>query len=266
VKELARAFCPPIVWRSIAGLRRLAVRKRQAAFSGVFEHFESVEDQRPWIRAGYQDVCRGLLRECKEGAIPPGAATSHSLLAFMINTLPGKSAPKILDWAGGTGLRYWTTRPALNRSVRWQVVDNPALASISTGIMGTSDELMFAETLQLVDSPTVDIVLVYSSLQYVDAQGELLATLAGFRPRYIVFPRLMALRDASYVTRQNVQGFDTPCRVSDLTEIVDSMTNLEYEVVLMIQDGIDLSPMFGPDVPDHLRVRTEWLLVFRSLA
>ncbi len=264
MKELGRAICPPLLWRSIAEVRHRFGTKPRAVFSGVYERFEAVTDQQPWARVGYHEACRGLLRECTDGAIPPAAATAHALLAFIINTLPIDRAPKVLDWAGGTGLRFWTTRPALSRRVEWHVVDSPSLAAISMEIMGASEELMFAETLPSPVSSSFDVVLVYSSLQYVEAQSELLASLASYQPRYIVMPRLMACSVASYVTCQNVHGFDTPCKVSSIDEIAGALADRGYSPILMIRDGLDLTSMFSDDVPDNLRVGKEWLFVFRG--
>jgi len=260
VREVVRALCPPALWQAIARVRYRFASKPRKMFSGVYSGFADVADQHPWAQSGYHETCRHQLRECP--AIHTSAVTTHALLTFLINTLASDSVPRILDWAGGTGLRFWTTRPALNRTVRWHVIDNATLAAIGEEIMGSSEELVFANELPSPGSATFDIVLVYSSLQYVEAQDALLATLVSYRPRYIVFSRLMAHAGAPYVTCQNVQGFDTPCKVSSISEITRTMASRQYDPVLMIRDGLELSPMFSEDVPDHLRVGKEWLLVF----
>ena len=262
VKDFIRDLCPPRLWRAFAAMRpRSAVPRKM--FGGVFRRFDEVADQRPWAQPGYYETCRAQLKECP--AIHPTAQTTHALLALLINALPAGRAPRILDFGGGTGLRFWSTRPALNQPVAWQVVDSPALASISSEVMGAATELAFAASLPPAGS-AFDLVLVYSSLQYVEAQDELLVTLASYRPRYIVLPRLMALGDQSYVTRQLVQGFTTPCKVSSIDEITSTLARWRYERVLMVRDGFDLSPMCDEDVPITMRTGKEWLLVFRSVS
>lgn len=153
----------------------------------------------------------------------------------------------------------------MNRAVQWHVVDNPKLALVSHEIMGRSEELCFTEKLPEPSSSSFDIVLVYSSLQYVESQSKFLATLADYHPRYIVLPRLMAHPENSYVTCQNVQGYLTPSKVSSLKEISATFKKEQYASVLMIRDGLDLSPMFDDEIPDHLRVGKEWLLVFEKV-
>ena len=233
-------------------------------FRGVFADFAAVADERPWSSAAYRAASSQLLRECQAGVTPPGSATPNAVIAFILNTLGGAAPPRVLDWAGGTGLRYWSIRDTLNRPVQWHVVDDPALARLSDQVTGPVDAVAFAAALPPPGSTTFDLVLVYSSLQYVESQADLLAHLASFRPRYILLPRLMARRGSSYVTCQSVYGRDTPCKVSSLEEIGATLDRLSYRPVLSIRDGLDLSPMFDDDVPTELRVGKEWLLVFRE--
>lgn len=262
MKDFIRGMCPPLLWRALARVRRAYTPKPRRMFSGVYTSFTEVADQRPWAQVGYYDTCRAQLRECP--AIHPTAQTTHALLAFLINTVPADRVPRILDWGGGTGLRYWSTRPALNRPVAWQVVDDPALAAISGEVMGPSSELSFSAELPAPDSSPVDVLLVYSSLQYVEAQDQLLLAFTRYRPRFIVLPRFMGRDGDGYVTRQLVQGFETPCQVSSIAAITDTLASQRYQPALTIRDGFDLSPMFDDDVPEQLRTGQEWLLVFRE--
>lgn len=229
-------------------------------FSGVYEGFRDVRDDHPWASEGYRESCRVALGRSK--TIHPTAASAHAVLALILNTLPAGRVARVLDWAGGTGLRYWTTRPALNRAVHWHVVDNPALAAISEEVMGASEELVFAEALPPLAGSDFDVVLVYSSLQYVDDQRDLLTCLAGYGPRFIVLPRLMALEDSSYVTCQTIEGLQTPCRVSSIREITQTLKAMQYDPVVVAADGLDLSPLYDDSVAQHLRVGMESLLVF----
>jgi putative methyltransferase (TIGR04325 family) len=262
MKEMLRALCPPMVWRLLRAARRSLTTPAPRMFGGVHRSFAEVVDQHPWSQAGYHDTCRLQLRESP--LVLPTAHTAHAVLAVLIDALPADRVPRILDWGGGTGLRFWTTRPALNRSVEWLVVDAPALADFSRQIKGESRELSFAPALPPADSAPFDIVLAYSSLQYVEAQDELLTAFARYRPRYIVLPRLMALSDTSYVTRQVVQGFATPCKVASVAQITATLAAQGYELVLTMRDGLDLSPLFDEGFPDAMRAGQEWLLVFRQ--
>jgi putative methyltransferase (TIGR04325 family) len=264
-KEVARGLCPPVLWRLMSRMRHWGSigKPGNETFSGVYPNFESITDQHPWTSDAYLESCRQMLRNWQAVARSQSAASTHSVLAFLINSLPKDHAPKLLDWAGGTGLRYWTTRPALNRDVQWFVVDDKKLAAVSREVMGTSDQLLFAEDLPSPTSSTFDVLLIYSSLHYVESQNELLLTLAAYRPRFIVLARLMALSEDEYVTCQNIQGFNTPCKVSNLQEIVGTLKREQYDAILTIEDGRDLSPLFNDDIPKHLHVGREWLVVFR---
>jgi putative methyltransferase (TIGR04325 family) len=263
VRELIRQICPPLIWQAIGRARQAMSPPPTRMFGGVHAAFAEIVDQQPWGQPGYLEMARGQLREAP--AIHPTARTAHAILTLLINTLPGERPPRILDWGGGTGLRYWTTRPALNRAVDWLVVDDPALAAISHAIKGATPELAFASALPVPAQP-FDLVLVFSSLQYVEDQEALLAALASHRPRFIVLPRMMALPDRSYVTRQVMLGHATPCKVSSIEAVTRALAGAGYQRMLQMRDGFDLTPMFDDDVPVELRAGQEWLLVFRGAA
>lgn len=261
MKALARALTPPVLWR--AGSRLFGGSSAPAMFNGVFESFSEVEDHQPWTREPYLAASRQLLHECRDRRMPPGSAGSNAVLAMILNN-SSSSLPRVLDWAGGTGLRYWTIRPSLNRPVAWHVVDKPELAALSREVMGETGELSFSDGWPPAE-PRFEIALVYSSLQYVEDQAALLRSIASYRPRHIVLSRLMATRRAAYVTRQRVHGFDTPCKVASLDEVSSTLAASGYRSVLSVEDGIDLSTSFGPEVTNELRVGFEHLLVFRAV-
>lgn len=261
VKNLARAITPPFLWRIFAGVARLAVAPPPRMFSGVFTTFEEVADEQPWTQPTYLEASRQLLRECQRGLLPPRSETTHAILSLLINDWPD-GPPTVLDWAGGTGIRYWTLRAALTRPVRWRVVDHPRLAAVSREVMGESEQLTFESELPAPGATAVDIALVYSSLQYVERQAELLATLASYQPRYIVLSRLMSLPRDSYVTRQRLHGHATPCKVSSLREIVDGLESRQYRQLLSLEDGLDLLGFFDESVAPEKRVGMERLVVF----
>lgn len=264
-KEIARSLCPPLLWKLLARVRAGKLwdgAREHETFSGVYANFANVEDQKPWTSAAYLEASRYSLRHYAEAAASPSATSLQALLALIINGLPANRMPRVLDWAGGSGLRYRTVRPGLMRPVHWQVVDRVELAAVGREIMGVVDQPVFADVLPPA-SPAFDIVLIYASLHYVETQSDLLKTLAAYRPKFIVLARLMALPDDSYVTRQNICGLQVPCKVSNLTEITGALKPAGYNPILMIQDGRDLTPLFGNDIPERRRVTRESLVVFR---
>jgi putative methyltransferase (TIGR04325 family) len=263
VKELARALLPPVLWRALSGTRRRLAPPSPWSFGGVFSRFDEVTDQQPWTGTAYVESCRAQLRDCQAGSNHPAAAVSHAVLSLLVNTLPRDRTPRVLDWAGGTGLRYWTSRPALNRRVHWHVVDSPVLAPLSGEIMGQSDELTFSAEMPALDQ-AFDLVHVHSSLQYVEDQAPLLKTFAAYRPAYLVFARFMGLADASYVTRQTIHGRTTPCKVASVHDVVATLASVGYEPALVLRDGLDLNRLTDATVPAHLQAGLEWLLVFRE--
>jgi len=257
VRRIAGRLMPSLVWR-VVGRDRL----QPSMFSGVFPAFEDVSDQRPWGQASYLEASRTLLHECQRGQMPPFSHTTQALLALIINGWPA-GTPLILDWAGGTGIRYWAGRRLFMRAVRWMVIDRPELAALSHEVMGPSTELTFTSALPEPGTVDVGIVLVYSSLQYVEDQTEMLQTLARYQARFIVLARLMAHPEASYVTRQLVHGHTTPCKVADLREVVSTMEHQGYRQLLSMEDGIDLTGFFDVSVPRQRRAGMEHLLIFK---
>ena len=265
MKAFIRALTPPLLWNAASAVWQSVRPREPRMFRGVHAGFAEVPDQGPWTSERYLAASRLLLRECQAGRLPPKSETTHAVLAVMLNMWPGSSAPKVLDWAGGTGIRYWATKPSLTRPVEWHVVDNPALAGLSHEVMGRSNELFFHEKLPPAGSAMFDVVIVYAALQFVEDQASLLTTLASYEPRLMLFPRIMARHGAAYVTRQRIHGSETPCKVSSLEEIASVLDRCGYRRFVQMPDGLDLSEYFEPDVRAEYRVGPEHWLAFQRV-
>lgn len=261
MKQFFQDICPPLLWRALARVRRLGRAAPSRMYAGVYSRLDEVPDQQPWVQPQYLEMCRFQLHEAPE--LHPTAKASHVALTLLINSISPDRVPRVLDWGGGTGLRYWTTRPALQRPVEWLVVDNPALAKMSAEIKGPSPELSFASSLP-GPGARFDVVMIYAALQYVEDQHALLRALAAYRPQYIVLARLMALPDHSYVSRQFLYGRSTPSKTASVADVTETLRQQGYELLVSMRDGFELSPLFEDSVPPELRTGQEWLLIFKA--
>jgi putative methyltransferase (TIGR04325 family) len=258
--QALKEFCPPALWRLLRATRDSMAPPPPRMFSGVYERFDQVEDQHPWSQPAYLEMSRAQLREAP--AVHSTARATHAVLTTLLNGAPAGRAPRVLDWGGGTGLRFWTTRPALVRPVDWLVVDNPVLARLNDDVNGRPAELSFVS--ELPSDGAFDLILIVSALQYVDQPLDVLRSLTRFRPRHLVLSRLMAHPDRTYVTRQSLYGSSTPCRVSSLAGVTQTLEEHGYQRDLLMDDGFDLSAMCDSSVPADLRPGHERLLVFRE--
>jgi SAM-dependent methyltransferase len=300
-KEILRNFCPPFMWKVGSSLIRPNPPKTYNKFHGLYGSFSEVYDTQkdqlsdPWTSQEWLDISRQKLENITKNTYEiDELSPSYALLALLINNLKtDKPNVSVLDWGGGTGFLFWHLLPTLNRSVCWSIVDNVRLKKLCLDTMQDKMDALRApepqsprapepqsprapEPLKSVpcsikfeeDFPSspdqFDITVINTSLQYVTDQNKILEKLALYNPRYIVLLRLLAHPNQSFITCQNIHGYNTPCRFSNLTEIKSVLKDLGYDPILIFGGGQDLSNSYDESVPEACRVPYDTYAIFKK--
>lgn len=216
-------------------------------FYGVFEKFNQVPDENPWKQRNWIDGNRakldslqiGHFSDSSSGSVPD---QSHILLpALVINSLLMETEGNltVLDFGGGTGFSYFPINAYLREPDRvlWQVFDgNQELYEIGKDYVQHRRELNVADNIEFLDDfpeGQVDVVHSASTLEYIEDDIGLLTYLSKrYRPKYFVMTRIKGGNIVPFVTRQVVGGIGTPCRFSNVPDLISAFDILGYALVL----------------------------------
>jgi putative methyltransferase (TIGR04325 family) len=140
-----------------------------------------------------------------------------------------RSELRVTDWGGGTGFIYHVVRNRLPHDIRlkWTVVDSEHVMSIGRSDPG--GELMFAS-----NAPDADILLINTSLQYVDL-GLLRDLLLKSSYEMVVMTRLLVSSGAQVVAQQVFfDRYRETCRFHARDDVVSVMKNAGFELALAV--------------------------------
>jgi putative methyltransferase (TIGR04325 family) len=114
-----------------------------------------------------------------------------ALAALMHNAAVHGGRLEVVDFGGALGSTYWHSRPFLQglASVRWRVVEQPALAEVGQREFA-SEGLTFDTSLPATGgAPFGTLALCGSVLQYLQHPGQVLADLAGLPVSHLLIDR-----------------------------------------------------------------------------
>lgn len=117
----------------------------------------------------------------------------NSILAVGIAAAEVTDRPlTVLDFGGGCGFHYFRVVPTIHRSLRWAIVETPAMAERAAKLSEGRFQV-FTDIATAADAlGRIDLVHASSSIQYVPEPLETLKTLAALRPRYFGLLRFPA--------------------------------------------------------------------------
>lgn len=175
----------------------------------------------------------------------------------------------MLDFGGGTGFSYFPISTYLNDKMKlqWNVFDeNQKLYQVGREYadrrrnLGIVDNIVFLEALP---EGNVDVIHSASTLEFIDDDIGLLTYLADrYKPMYFLVTRIKGGNIESLVTRQVVGGSSTPCRFSNVPNLITIFDKLGYEILLNAPCGSYDSSQFS-DIPDHLQIRQSADLILK---
>ncbi|WP_193583081.1 methyltransferase, TIGR04325 family [Laribacter hongkongensis] len=248
-------------------------------FYGVFSRFDQVQDENPWNQESWVNGNRAKLDALQIGHFSthssgPVSDQSHILLpALVINhlvkELRGERRVTVLDFGGGTGFSYFPISTYLSdkTKVQWNVFDkNQKLYQVGREYaerrrnLGVVDNIAFCNEFP---EGAVDVIHGASVLEYIDNDIGLLTYLAErYKPKYFLMTRIKGGNIDTFVTRQVVGGSSTPCRFSNVPNLIATFEKLGYGVMLNAPCGSFEASQFL-DIPEHLQIRRSVDLVLR---
>lgn len=249
-------------------------------FYGVFSRFDQVQDENPWNREPWVNGNRAKLDALQIGHFsthPSGSVPDqgHILLpALVINSLVNElrgsgGEVTVLDFGGGTGFTYFPISSYLNDTtkVQWNVYDeNQKLYQVGREYAERRRNLGIVDNIAFLDAlpeGNVDVIHSASTLEYIDDDIGLLTYLADrYKPTYFLVTRIKGGNIESFVTRQVVGGSSTPCRFSNVPNLITIFDKLGYEIMLNAPCGSYDSSQFS-DIPEHLQIRQSVDLILK---
>jgi putative methyltransferase (TIGR04325 family) len=239
LKELIKylLFSPFIdgVQKKVRGIR--TTTKKQ--FTGFYDDWNAVIDENPWIGEGWIEKSKQKLENSKNVnssllTVPPNAtrATCYSIPALIINQISSQGSCNVLDFGGGTGDVYYQIKRSLlhSENLNYYVMDNQVLMEVGEEYKEENDRIVYCKNIP--DKVDFDIVLISTTLQYIDKYKEWLEPVINLRPKYLLFMRLWAGDFPSdFITSEVVHGKKTPARIINYTFFIDHMRSLNYSVL-----------------------------------
>jgi len=140
---------------------------------------------------------------------------------------------KILDLGGSAGTEYFTYRQFLQfpERVIWMVCELPQVVEFGRSLANAVDAPELAFTTKIEDGAGADIFLSCGVLQYLEQDlATCLRRLQPLPPRVLV-NRIPLHEGETFFTIQSLLGTVVPYRIQNRQELVDSMIELDYQLV-----------------------------------
>jgi putative methyltransferase (TIGR04325 family) len=175
----------------------------------------------------------------------------------------------VLDFGGGTGFSYFPISSYLNDTTKvlWNVFDeNQKLYQVGRDYVERRRNLDIADNIAFFGKfpeGNVDVIHSASTLEYIDDDVGLLTYLAErYKPKYFLMTRIKGGNIESFVTRQVVGGSSTPCRFSNIPNLIATFEKLGYAVMLNAPCGNFDGSQFS-DIPEQLQIRRSVDLILK---
>ena len=231
VKGIAKRIVPDFLLHLFRGLRDARYRMRQI-YSGVYARFEDVVE----VGGGYEDdewpktaaqYSRWAIAT-NESAFIPGAVFNEAALLPLLVSVSG--AARVLDFGGAAGSSYIAAKYGALRGIdRYVIVEHPNVCAQGRELFANDSKVEF-----LTDVPQekFDLVLIGSALQYVGDYKALLRRLTDLKPQWLLFTKLPAGENATFVTAQvNLPGKRLACWVFNVKELISVLESLGYKLI-----------------------------------
>lgn len=211
-------------------------------WSGVYPDHRAVpvkglghEDER-WVRQS-ENLAHILLAAARNGAtIPANVRGRHVLLPLVATSVCRRNDARvrILDFGGsmGTDFIHLSSSLSMPCDVDYYVVEGKQICDVAKGIFSEDPRIHFSSSLP-AESDRFDIVLVGSTLQYVEEYKSLLGRLSAYEAEYILLSNLPAGDiEATYATEQrNLNGSVVAAWFFRVSDVVGAMEENGYSLL-----------------------------------
>lgn len=193
-------------------------------------------DDERWVTQ-CEKLTHTLLSTARNGAtIPVNVRSRHVLLPLIAASVCRANGGRIriLDFGGSMGTDYIHLSSSLSIpcTVEYHVVEGKKICDVAGDLFGDDPRIHFSSSLPAEPS-RVDVVLVGSTLQYVEDYRGLLGRLCGYGAEYVLVSNLPAGDiQATYATGQrNLNGSVVAAWFFRVAEVVDIMAQNGYSLV-----------------------------------
>jgi len=140
---------------------------------------------------------------------------------------------KILDFGGGMGFTFYPVYLSLpdKKKFEYHIVEVFNVCESGKSFYEGIPEIKFHSVLP---QGNFDIVNMGSSLQYIEDWKGMLNTLARYKSQYFLLSDLPAGNIPTYVTVQNYYDSKIPVWFFNVSEIIDTLTDLNYQLILKV--------------------------------
>lgn len=185
-KDLAREFCPPVLWRALRRLK-LASIGESAGHVGDYASFDhALADS-----DGYDSTAVVDAMLAHRAGLAPSATLSQleiRLLAALLVAQDRLGSLRILDFGGGLGVHFLRLGSFL-RVERWTVLELPRMAAAGAAL-GNPSPLRFATE---IGDERPNLILASGALQYAPDPYERIAALRATGAEFFLIDRLPLL-------------------------------------------------------------------------
>jgi putative methyltransferase (TIGR04325 family) len=239
LKSVFKKILPGKVIKYLVGIK-LLVYENRSYWKGVYKKYDDV----PSLGNGYfeenlaiesKKYTQYLIDSLKkEGQLPYSLPEENTFLPlFSCALLSNENKIKVLELGGGMGIGFLSMKACLGNDIDldYCIIETPLTCKGGRELFEGNDQIRFFEDFPS-DLKSVDIVFVKSALQYFKDYKEVLKRLASYKPRYILFIKLSAGENLTFVTAQrNLPGTVTPFWFFNIKEVITIMSSLGYSLI-----------------------------------
>jgi putative methyltransferase (TIGR04325 family) len=140
---------------------------------------------------------------------------------------------KILNVGGSAGAEYFTYRQFLQfpKRVIWLVCELPHAVEFGSSLANAVDAPELAFTTRIEDGAGSDIFLSCGALQYLEQDLAMCLRKLQPLPTRVLINRVPLYEGETFFTVQSSFGSSVPYRIQNRQELVDSMIELDYQLV-----------------------------------
>jgi len=240
IKPLVKRLTPPIVLDAFRTLRDGGAFG--PIWSGVYPDHRAVpvsglgHDDERWVRQ-CEKLARILLSAARSGAtIPANVRGRHILLPLIATSVCQENGRiRVLDFGGsiGTDFIHLSSSLCMPCTIDYHVVEGEPICDIAAEIFKDDSRIRFSPSLP-VESDRFDVVMVGSTLQYIEDYQELLRHLSKYEAKYILLSNLPAGDiETTFATEQrNLNGSIVAAWFFRVSDIVRAMAQNDYSLLL----------------------------------
>ncbi len=249
IKRFIVSLTPPVI---TTWYRRRSTRNRKFGFIKEYATWQDARNHATGYDSDIEKVFHSAIQVKngtavyeRDGVIVDKIRHSWHLLASLLwIATRNDNKLNVLDFGGALGTSYFQNRNFLShlKRLQWRIVEQPKFVAYGKKFFEdkhlTFHDNQEIEELARVEKPTV--VLISSSLQYIESPYETLGRLLALNPRYVIFDKIPFLPDKNkdHIVVQKVSPsiYDAsyPCWVFGLKKFFSFFEEHGYRLVEQI--------------------------------